>query len=136
MKRTKVLAKHPIGKSLQYYRNKESRALIKKFASKRLSEKEIIGKVWAKGKAVENNDPDKYRKDECGAWIYFSHYSNRDSQYGWEIDHINLIEDDPLENLNNLRPLQWQNFVCKGSGELACIVTSNKTSNGPNKNSH
>ena len=136
MKRTKILTKHLIGKSLLYYRNKENSDLFKEAASIRLSEEEIISKVWAKGQPVENNNPDEYRKDECGAWIYFSHYNNRDSQYGWEIDHISCIDDEDLENLNNLRPLQWQNFVCKGSGELACIVTSNKTSNGPNKNSH
>ena len=96
-------------------------------------DEKIISDVWAKGQITGSNNPDEYRKDECGAWMYFSHYSNRNSQYGWEIDHIKFVDHVASGDLNNLRPLQWQNYACKGSGELACIVTANKTNNGPTK---
>lgn len=49
---------------------------------------DVIQKVWEKGRVVLNNDSAVWRQDECGAWIGRKYYGNRDSQYGWEIDHI------------------------------------------------
>ena len=132
MKRTKIIAESVIGKSLSYYWNSANGTLIKGNSIMPFDEK-IISDVWAKGQVAGSNNPDEYRKDECGAWMYFSHYSNRDSQYGWEIDHITFVDHVASDDLNNLRPLQWQNYACKGSGERACIVTANKTNNGPSK---
>ena len=82
--------------------------------------------VWNKGKIVPNNDASEWRKDACNAWIGWSHYGNRDSQYGWEIDHI---DPDGGDNLSNLRPLQWENNVAKSDGRLACAVTANGKDN-------
>jgi hypothetical protein len=132
MKRDKISVKKIIGKSLSYYRNRGNEELTKDNLVIPFDEK-IISDVWAKGQMVGSNNPDEYRKDECGAWMYFSHYSNRNSQYGWEIDHIEFVDHVASGDLINLRPLQWQNNACKGSGELACIVTANKTNNGPTK---
>lgn len=132
MKRDKISVKNIIGKSLSYYRNRGNEELTKDNLVIPFDEK-IISDVWAKGQMVGSNNPDEYRKDECGAWMYFSHYSNRNSQYGWEIDHIEFVDHVASGDLINLRPLQWQNNACKGSGELACIVTANKTNNGPTK---
>ncbi len=44
--------------------------------------------VWNKAAVVGTNDPKVYRQDQCGAWIKWSEHGKRDSQYGWEIDHI------------------------------------------------
>ncbi len=132
MKRTKIIAESVIGKSLSYYRNSANGTLIKGNSIMPFDEK-IISDVWAKGQVAGSNNPDEYRKDECGAWMYFSHYRNRGSQYGWEIDHITFVDHVASDDLNNLRPLQWQNYACKGSGALTCIVTANKTNNGPTK---
>ena len=132
MKRDKIFAKCVIGKSLTYYRNRRNEELAKDNLVMPFNEK-LIRDVWAKGEVVGSNNPDEYRKDECGAWMYFSHFSNRNSQYGWEIDHIEFVDHVASENLSNLRPLQWQNNACKGSGELACIITANKEKNGPTK---
>jgi hypothetical protein len=132
MKRDKISAKSIIGKSLTYYRDRGNKELTKDNLVMPFNEK-IIRDVWAKGQVVGSNNPDEYRKDECGAWMYFSHYSNRNSQYGWEIDHIEFVDYVASKDLNNLRPLQWQNNICKGSGELACIITANKENNGPTK---
>jgi len=132
MKRDKISAKSIIGKSLTYYRDRENKELTKNNLVMPFNEK-LIRDVWAKGQVVGSNNPDEYRKDECGAWMYFSHYSNRNSQYGWEIDHIEFVDHVASKDLNNLRPLQWQNNTCKGSGELACIITANKENNGPTK---
>ncbi len=132
MKRTKIIAESVIGKSLSYYRNSAHGTLIKGNSIMPFDEK-TINAVWSKGQIAGSNDPANYRKDECGAWMYFSHYGNRSSQYGWEIDHITSVNHVASDDLNNLRPLQWQNYACKGSGELSCIVTANRTNNGPTK---
>jgi len=88
---------------------------------------EKIQQVWEKGKVVSNNDPNIYRKDECGAWINRAAYGKRDSQYGWEIDHINPNGGD---DLSNLRPLQWENNLDKSDKKrLTCVVTAEGTNN-------
>lgn len=80
-------------------------------------------RVWNKGIAVKDYDPAKFRQDACGAWMIFEQYSNRKSIYGWEIDHIfpqsilreyNATEKE-IDNIDNLRPLNWINNSSKGS---------------------
>ena len=91
--------------------------------------KEVIDAVWRKGRIVGDNDPNVWRKDKCGAWIRRSEYGNRDSQYGWEIDHINPNGSDQL---SNLQPLQWRNNARKGDGPDglgSCAVTASGTNN-------
>ncbi len=87
---------------------------------------EMIQNVWEKGKVVTNNDSSKWRKDECGAWIARNKHGDRDSKYGWEIDHISPGGKDIL---SNLRPLQWENNVDKSDGRLKCNITSDGTKN-------
>ena len=87
---------------------------------------EIVEDVWKKGQSAPNNDPQIWRKDVCGALIGRNYYGNRDSMYGWEIDHINPNGGDSLDNL---QPLQWENNAAKGDGPLRCVVTSNGTEN-------
>lgn len=92
--------------------------------------KDIIQKVWEKGKVVENYDPNIWRKDECGAWIKREEHGNRGSKHGWEIDHINPNGGD---DISNLRPLQWENNVDKSDGRLKCNITSSGTNNVKNE---
>ena len=87
---------------------------------------EIVQNVWEKAKTVENNDSAIWRKDECGAWIQRQMYGDRDSQYGWEIDHI--LPQGP-DDLPNLRPLQWRNITGSSDGRLICRVTSGGVDN-------
>lgn len=53
-------------------------------------------------------------------------YGNRDSRFGWEVDHINLNGGD---NLDNLRPLHWKNNVAKSDGTTEYPVTSSNNDN-------
>ena len=87
---------------------------------------DVIRSVWDKGLTVLGYDSGNWRKDACGAWISWAKYGNRDSLYGWEIDHINPHGGD---DISNLRPLQWENNVAKGEGRGSCVVTSSGNKN-------
>ena len=88
-----------------------------------------IQKVWEKGKVVSGNDPNVWRDDQCGAWIGRAYYGNRNSQYGWEIDHIAPVSEGGGDELSNRRPLQWGNNVSKQDGRLTCSVTASGVNN-------
>ncbi len=83
---------------------------------------EEIQAVWNKGAVVTGIDEDAWRKDECTAWIHRTRYGSRDSDYGWEVHHVDGNPDN--NNISNLRPLQWDN---NASGE--CVVTSSGNKN-------
>ncbi len=85
--------------------------------------------VWNNAEQISSNDPNKFRKDQCGAWINWSEYGNRNSQYGWEIDHINPVSHGGNDNVSNLRALHWQNNASRGDGRLTCAITSDGTKN-------
>lgn len=91
---------------------------------------EEIQEVWEKGTTVKNYDKDKYRKDQCGAWIKRVEYGNRKSSYGWEIDHISPGGSD---SISNLRPLQWENNVDKSDGRLKCNIVASDNKNVSSK---
>ncbi|MCK9595440.1 MAG: HNH endonuclease [Candidatus Omnitrophica bacterium] len=85
----------------------------------------MVQMVWEKGVIVPGYDSSVWRKDTCGAWICRSFYGNREASYGWEIDHIKPSACGGGDNLDNLRPLQWQNNASRqDDGGLFCIVTA------------
>lgn len=90
---------------------------------------EQIQQVWETGEITPNNDSNIFRKDQCGAWIERKQYGNRDSTFGWEIDHIKPESAGGTSALSNLRPLQWENNVAKSSGRLGCVITAEGTEN-------
>ena len=90
---------------------------------------EIIQTVWEKGSVVPNADPNIWRKDAVQAWIRREDYGNRDTIYGWEIDHITRTKDGGTDNLSNLRPLQWQNNLAREDNPFAIAVTSSGDKN-------
>ena len=93
-----------------------------------MSDKDII-LTWNKGKIISGYDPNTYRQDECGAWIEFQSYGKRDSNFGWEIDHIISQDHNGSDAPSNLRPLQWENNVAKSNGRLTCKVKARSDSN-------
>ena len=78
---------------------------------------ELIQLVWEKGLKVEEYDPNRVRKDACGAWMIKEDYGDRNSVFGWEVDHIYPkskleelgVPEDNIDNILNLRPLNWRN---------------------------
>ncbi|MBC1188195.1 HNH endonuclease [Kluyvera sp. SCKS090646] len=90
---------------------------------------EDIQAVWEKADTASNNDKDKWRKDQCGAWISRDKYGDRNSVYGWEIDHIKTVSNNGTDELSNLRPLQWENNAARGDGRLVTTVTAKGVNN-------
>ena len=69
---------------------------------------EHILAVWDKGRVIKGYKSNEWRHDAYGNVIRFADYGNRDSKYGWEIDHITAVADGGSDALSNLRPLQWE----------------------------
>lgn len=91
---------------------------------------DIVNKVWQKATYVSPDAEAKgFRKDQCTAWIQRTAYGNRNSDYGWEIDHITTKDDGGGDELSNLRPLHWRNNVAKSGGRLVCVVKSDGSKN-------
>lgn len=68
--------------------------------------------VWAKGSPIFQNglhyDAAVWRRDANGSVIKFSEYGNRDSQYGWEMDHFPIPKAlGGSDDVANLRPLHY-----------------------------
>ena len=87
-----------------------------------------VQKVWEKGTKVSGVDDTKWRKDYCKAWIY-RHSYGKQSNYGWDIDHVTPKSKEGSDNLSNLRPLHWENNKSKAAGRLGCVVTSSGNKN-------
>ena len=95
--------------------------------------------VWNRATAVEGFDKSRFRKDACGAWIILDKYGDKDSLYGWEIDHIvpqSLLEEkgfsqEDIDNNDNLRALQHENNASKSDDypSYTAVVTSEGTEN-------
>lgn len=90
---------------------------------------EQLSAIWGKASTVSGNDPNVWRQDTCGAWIGWQFYGDRQSQYGWEVDHIVPIERGGSDGLSNLRPLHWKNNASKQDGKLTCAVRASGKTN-------
>lgn len=74
---------------------------------------DLINNIWRKATRCDGFNPDIVRKDCCGAWIVKSEFGNRDSAFGWEIDHAYPKAKGGDDNIINLRPMHWENNQAK-----------------------
>lgn len=96
-------------------------------------------KVWKDGLTVNGYSPNEVRKDACGAFMIYEKYGDRESDFGWEIDHVcpkSLLEElgykeDEIDNIDNLRPMHWRNNLSKGNDypSYTSVVTSSNDDN-------
>ncbi len=77
--------------------------------------------IWEKAQPVSGYHPEYVRGDCCGATIEWKKYGDRNSEYGWEVDHI---DPNGATTYENLRPLQWENNLSKSDGRSVCVVGS------------
>ena len=70
--------------------------------------------VWRKGSIIPEYSGDVWRRDKCEKAMKYSDHGNRDSDYGWEIDHINPVSNGGGDDIINLQPLHWENNADKG----------------------
>jgi hypothetical protein len=84
----------------------------------------LVDTVWDYAEAIEGNDPDLWRKDEFGAWLYRPDYGRRNSDFGWEICDLNAGRGSG--GVAALRPMQWQNYL----DQIAALTRSRVTADG------
>ena len=102
---------------------------------------EIRRAIWEKGVIDDKYPSEKVRKDACGAFIRYDDFGNRDSIFGWEVDHIypasKLKECDDVDNMANLRPFHWKNNASKGANYpyyTACMVADDENATNVERN--
>lgn len=94
--------------------------------------------AWSSAQVVVGYDPDLIRQDACGAWIAYADFNNRESLYGWEIEHIYPsfrlkrlnVPEKMWNNPMNIRALHWKNHQSKGgSYPMYTAVITNEGEN-------
>ena len=69
--------------------------------------------VWKKSQEIPSHISHIVRRDKCGTVIKWAEHGNRDSENGWEIDHINPVSNKGEDDIDNLQPLNWKNNADK-----------------------
>ena len=95
--------------------------------------------AWKNAVIEPGYDASKYRKDACGAWIMWDKYNVTESIFGWNVDHIYPqsklrdlgISQELIDNPANIRALQYQNNLSKGTDYPSYIaeITSQENRN-------
>lgn len=84
---------------------------------------DVKKEIWdKKGQTIDGENPDEVRLDAAGALMHWDKYGDRSNPYGWEVDHIfpesklrGNVASEMIDNIENLRPMQWQNNESKGN---------------------
>ena len=86
---------------------------------------DIVQKVWEKGQPLAGEDPNRVRRDRCGAIIHREKFgqSSEALSGGWEIDHIKPLAMGGTDEFPNLQPLQWENNRHKGNAHPSWMCT-------------
>lgn len=72
--------------------------------------------AWSKARTVFGYDPRYVRQDDFGNFIEWVQYGNRNSPYGWEIDHRRPTALGGSDGAGNLRALHWRANASLGGG--------------------
>jgi len=69
--------------------------------------KDVVDKVFNAAKPIKDKDPTKYRQDPYKNQIYKGSYG-KDSEQGWNTDHIKPKNRGGSDDIINLQALQSQ----------------------------
>ena len=75
----------------------------------------IIEAVWNKAQPSPRHPP--LRLDARGALIWKEGYSNTNSRFGWLIGRRRPLSQGGGDDLENLEPVQWENYRLKRDGQ-------------------
>jgi 5-methylcytosine-specific restriction endonuclease McrA len=71
--------------------------------------------AWNNASKALGYHPDVVRRDAYGWYMRWSDYGNRNSDYGWEIDHTVPLAVGGSDSHLNLRALHWRNNASRGA---------------------
>ncbi len=75
----------------------------------------IVEAVWNKAAPSPRHPP--LRLDARGALIWKEGYSNTNSRFGWIIGCRRPLSEGGGDELDNLEPLQWENYKLNGNSQ-------------------
>lgn len=73
-----------------------------------------LNAVWNKAVSISGRDSNLIRKDICGNEIWWPHYGDITSKYGWEVDHIKPVSNGGSDDLSNLQAMKCETNRSKG----------------------
>jgi len=79
-----------------------------------MASKGQIEKAWNNAEKVRGKDPDLYRKDPYGNQMY-RHSHGKDSEMGWDVDHIKPKARGGSDETRNLQALN--SSINRGKGD-------------------
>lgn len=73
--------------------------------------------VWEKGEPISGLNPSQFRRDSYGRTMRWEDHGDKNSHFGWEIDHIVPRADGGRHELANVQPLHWRSHMGKTTTE-------------------
>ncbi len=83
---------------------------------------QTLKQIWNKATPISGYTPEVWRRDYFGSAINWGDYGNRNSEYGWEVDHYIPTHKGGSDALENLRPLNWKNNAKKQDNLLSQLL--------------
>ncbi len=93
---------------------KNKKMATKTYNTTYYGQKDCKDKVWETAKEIRGKNPDLYRKDPYNNQICYKSYG-KDSNQGWNIDHIKPHSRGGSDNIRNLQALQTSTNKSKGN---------------------